>query len=90
MTNVSEKAAIGISSAILATGIVTAFQPPSPDPDERRAQQHQRDLDQAADARELENEENRRRGVEHGEAEQSRRQVPAVHTPRPRVRIPLP
>jgi hypothetical protein len=83
-----EKFAIGISSAVLAAGMMTAFQPPSHDANERRSQQTQKDVSDLSDAQDKEHQRMRDAGNDHADAENARSLIPGEHRPpEPHLRI---
>jgi hypothetical protein len=86
-----EKVAIGITSALLVTGLVGAFQPPTGSPDEQRNQQSQREVENLSDAQERNHEQLRYDGQAADEADHAQRLVPVEPRPveprLPRLRI---
>jgi hypothetical protein len=74
--SLKERLAIGISSAVLATGLVTALQPPSHSHDEQRKDQVERSVQDLGDAQEKEIERMRDAGDSHLDAENARKLVP--------------
>lgn len=90
MARLKEKVAIVVVSGTLATGLFAAVEPPShSDPAQRNAQQAQQQLENASDAQESANEQLRRDGEAHMDAENARELIPGEHRPveLPRLRI---
>jgi hypothetical protein len=84
-----EKVAIAISSGMLATGLLTSFQPPSHDAADRQSRQAQQQVQDLSDAEEKEHQRMRDVGNDQAEAENARRLVPGEYRPaeRPHLRI---
>lgn len=89
MASTRETLAIGLASAGLVTGALTAFQPPSHDSQQRARDQLQQQVNHLSDAQEQEHQRYRDAGDDHADAENARRLTPGEHRP-PRVRIRIP
>jgi hypothetical protein len=83
-----EKFAIGISSALLVTGMITAFQPPTHDANQRQAQQTQKSVDDLSTEQEKEHQRMLDAGKAHADAENARSLTPEERRlPEPHLRL---
>jgi hypothetical protein len=82
-----EKVAIAISSGMLATGLITAFQPPSQDVRERQSRQAKEQVGDLSGAHEKEHQRMRDAGNDHADAENARRLVPGEYRPAEHSRV---
>ena len=90
MPSTKEKVAILVSSGILATGLFTAFQPPSPsDTSENHDQQTQQQVGDLSYSQDNVNQSIRDAGNAHADAENAQQLIPGEYRPaeEPRLRL---
>jgi hypothetical protein len=84
MASVKEKLAIGASAALLTTGLIAGFQPPSDNTGSKSASSAQtsQQVDQLSDADQAEKDRYVLRGETHEDAQIAQKSIPGEYRPR--------